>query len=136
MTWEERFSSPERKRDYVRTLFATIAPRYDLITVLLSFGLDRGWKRRLVDLGNPAGKRALDLACGTGDIAFELAARGAIRVVALDITLPMLRFASVKRSAAAPDSVALVAGDMTSLPFADAEFDLVTTGYGDRKSTL
>jgi len=132
VTWEERFSSPERKRDYVRTLFATIAPRYDLITVLLSFGLDRGWKRRLVDLGNPAGKRALDLACGTGDIAFELAARGAIRVVALDITLPMLRFASVKRSAAAPDSVALVAGDMTSLPFADAEFDLVTTGYGLR----
>ena len=70
----------------MRRLFATIADRYDFITVALSFGLDRGWKRRLVDLAMPlGGARALDLATGTGDIAWELADRGA-RVVALDIT--------------------------------------------------
>ena len=67
--------SPGSKRVYVRRLFATIADRYDLITVLLSFGLDRAWKRRLISLAGPlSGKRALDLACGTGDIAFGLSA--------------------------------------------------------------
>ena len=131
MAWEERFSSPERKREYVRRLFSTIAPRYDLITVLLSFGRDRAWKRRLVALENPAGRRALDLACGTGDIAFELARRGASRVVGLDITLSMLRLAAAK-PAADSNRVVFIAGDMMSLPFADETFDLVTTGYGLR----
>ena len=95
--WQDRFSSPERKRQYVRSLFATIADRYDLITVLLSGGLDKRWKRRLVaqDPGSPMDAAALDLACGTGDIAFELAAAGS-RVIGLDITPRMVRLASLK----------------------------------------
>ena len=89
-------ASSSSKARYVRRLFATIADRYDLITVLLSFGLDRGWKRRLVDgAGLLAGVRALDLACGTGDIAFELARRGAT-VTGLDITPRMIEIASIK----------------------------------------
>jgi demethylmenaquinone methyltransferase/2-methoxy-6-polyprenyl-1,4-benzoquinol methylase len=72
------FTSPEQKRRYVRTLFATIADRYDFITVFLSFGRDRAWKRRLVrEAGLRPGARVLDLACGTGDIAFEAARAGA-----------------------------------------------------------
>src|SRR4029078_4844603 len=60
-------ASPEAKAAYVRRLFATIADRYDLITVLLSFGRDRRWKDRLVRLARVVpGTRALDLACGTG----------------------------------------------------------------------
>src|SRR3954454_22795295 len=86
-------ASPEYKRHYVRSLFATIADRYDFITVALSYGQDRRWKRRLVDLARPRnGSRALDLATGTGDIAFALAARGA-RVVGLDVTLRMIELA-------------------------------------------
>jgi demethylmenaquinone methyltransferase/2-methoxy-6-polyprenyl-1,4-benzoquinol methylase len=78
MLLRDRIATPEGKRRYVRTLFATIADRYDLITVLLSYGQDRRWKRRLVDLAAPApGARVLDLATGTGDIAFAFAARGA-----------------------------------------------------------
>ena len=85
--------SPGSKRVYVRRLFATIADRYDLITVLLSFGLDRAWKRRLISLAGPlSGKRALDLACGTGDIAFGLSAEGA-SVTGLDITFRMVEIA-------------------------------------------
>jgi demethylmenaquinone methyltransferase/2-methoxy-6-polyprenyl-1,4-benzoquinol methylase len=74
--------------------------------------------------------QALDLACGTGDIAFELASRGA-RVTALDITPRMLQLAQ-RRAAPAQTRVAFVAGDMSSLPFPDASFDVVTTGYGLR----
>src|SRR5258706_7438860 len=75
MSVHDQIATPEGKRQYVRTLFATIADRYDLITLVLSYGRDRHWKRRLVDLAAPApGGQALDLATGTGDIA--LAGRG------------------------------------------------------------
>src|SRR6476619_4819977 len=96
MSLADRIATPEGKRRYVRTLFATIADRYDFITVALSYGQDRRWKRRLIDRAAPrAGARALDLATGTGDIAFGLAARGA-RVVGLDITLRMIELARAK----------------------------------------
>ena len=135
------FVSPDSKQRYVRRLFATIADRYDLITVLLSFGLDRGWKRRAVDLAHPEPRqRALDLACGTGDLAFALAARGA-EVVGLDVTHRMLHLARLRLPSPEPrsptpesrtPSPGFIQADMMSLPFADATFELVTTGYGLR----
>ena len=131
MKWEGRFSSAARKRDYVRGLFSTIAPRYDLITVLLSFGQDARWKRRLAALQPLTGASVLDLACGTGDIAYAAAVRGAHPVVGLDITPRMLELAS-ERSGRTGAHVAFVAGDMTALPFSDGSFDVVTTGYGLR----
>lgn len=125
------FTTPDTKRTYVRRLFSVIAPRYDVITVLLSFGRDREWKRRLAAMCEPvAGARVLDLACGTGDIAFEMGARGA-RVVGLDITPGMLEIA-MRKAEAARYRVAFVAGDMGALPFPAASFDVVTTGYGLR----
>lgn len=124
---DRALASPDSKAPYVRRLFDTIADRYDLITVLLSFGLDRRWKQRLIRLsGARAGMRALDLACGTGDIAFGLADRGA-RVTGLDITFRMLQLAKDKQRDAT-----FLTGDMTSLPFIEQSFDLVTTGYGIR----
>ena len=135
------FSTPASKRQYVRQLFATIADRYDLITRVLSYGRDRHWKRQLVRLANPeaggeaarsngaralTGTRALDLACGTGDIASAVASRGA-RVVGLDITHRMLQLA-----AARSPGIPLVTADMLALPFGARTFDVVTTGYGLR----
>jgi demethylmenaquinone methyltransferase/2-methoxy-6-polyprenyl-1,4-benzoquinol methylase len=134
MSVRERIATPEGKRRYVRALFATIADRYDLITRLLSYGQDRRWKRRLVSMAAPAGGpvdlTALDLATGTGDIAFALARRGA-RVVGLDLTPRMIVLARGKRSRNEPNPSFLV-GDMLALPFPEGAFDLVTTGYGLR----
>ena len=135
MSVGDRIATPDGKRRYVRTLFATIADRYDFITVALSYGHDRRWKRRLVDLASPGrGTRALDLATGTGDIAFALAARGA-DVVGLDVTLRMIELAVAKRSSS-PERRALpvsfLVGDMLALPFPSASFDIVTAGYGLR----
>ena len=135
MKWQRRFSTPESKRQYVRQLFARIADRYDLITILLSGGLDRRWKARLVRGavdGSAPRLDVLDLACGTGDIALAAARRGA-HVVGLDITPRMLALAQQKHLREAPHAaVRWVAGDMAALPFADATFDVITTGYGLR----
>lgn len=131
MSVSDRIATPEGKRQYVRSLFATIADRYDFITTALSYGQDRGWKRRLVHLAQPArGCAALDLATGTGDIAFALAASGA-RVTGLDITERMIELAKQKAETRGSSCTFLV-GDMTALPFSARSFDVITTGYGLR----
>jgi demethylmenaquinone methyltransferase/2-methoxy-6-polyprenyl-1,4-benzoquinol methylase len=127
----QKISTPEGKRRYVRRLFTTIAGRYDFITVALSYGQDRKWKRRLIALAPGAGgARALDLATGTGDIAFELSTKGA-QVVGLDVTPRMIELARAK-SGSIPLAPRFLVGDMLALPFLPASFDLVTTGYGLR----
>ncbi len=133
------FDTPESKRRYVRRLFATIAHRYDLITRVLSFGRDRHWKAALADLAcqqrvGAVGTsiKALDLACGTGDIAFALASRGA-SVVGLDVVVQMIELASGRRlPVGSGPSPTFVVGDMMRLPVPGATFDVVTTGYGLR----
>jgi len=122
------FDTPDHKRRYVRRLFHTIAPRYDLITVVLSYGQDRRWKRRVIALAKPgSGDAVLDLACGTGDLARLAAAEGAA-VVGLDLTWRMVELARAKPPTPA-GRVAWLVGDMTLLPFADRTFVLITTGY-------
>jgi ubiquinone/menaquinone biosynthesis methyltransferase len=123
-------STPEGKQQYVRRLFATIADRYDFITRFLSYGQDRRWKRRLIQLASlQPSDRVLDLACGTGDIVFE-AAPHVQRAVGLDVTFRMLQLAR-QRTRTARD-VPFITGDMIALPFRDGTFSVVTTGYGLR----
>jgi len=131
---DQRIATPDGKRRYVRTLFAAIADRYDFITIVLSYGLDRAWKARLVALAAPArGLRALDLATGTGDIAFAMRSRGA-DVVGLDVTARMIELAAAKASGMTMPATPplFLIGDMVALPFRPASFDVVTTGYGLR----
>lgn len=132
MSLDAAFESPAAKSRYVRTLFATIADRYDLITRVLSYGMDGRWKARLVARAAVVpGERALDLASGTGDLAFALAARGA-RVVGLDVTHRMLQLAAGKARAAGATGVTWTVGDMAALPCPSSAFTLVTTSYGLR----
>lgn len=132
MSLRQALDTPAGKAAYTRRLFSTIADRYDLITVLLSGGLDRRWKARLVGLAGPLpGRAVLDLATGTGDLALSCARRGA-SVTGLDITPRMIQLALARGHAGGPSLPTFLVGDMMALPFPDASFDLVTTGYGLR----
>lgn len=115
----------------VRDLFCAIARRYDLINDLQSLGLHRRWKRRLARLTQLGpGQPALDVCCGTGDVALALARRGA-RVTGLDFSSEMLAVAR-RRAQARNLAVDFVPGDALALPFPDATFDAVTISYGLR----
>jgi demethylmenaquinone methyltransferase / 2-methoxy-6-polyprenyl-1,4-benzoquinol methylase len=117
----------------VNSLFDAIAPRYDLINDLQSFGLHRHWKRRLVREANGRpGERALDLCCGTGDVAFALARRG-LDTVGLDFSAPMLAVANQRLADRFPDAhLKFLQGDAQQIPFPDNSFDIVTISYGLR----
>ncbi|HTJ00456.1 MAG TPA: bifunctional demethylmenaquinone methyltransferase/2-methoxy-6-polyprenyl-1,4-benzoquinol methylase UbiE [Dongiaceae bacterium] len=123
----------EERAARVSDLFASIATRYDLLNDFMSFGLHRRWKRRVIALAAPApGMRALDLCCGTGDLAFALAARGA-EVTGLDFSEAMLAVAAQRNEKTdAAHRPKFLRGDALALPFPDASFDLVTIGYGLR----
>ena len=119
----------------VQEMFSCIAPRYDLLNHLLSLWLDRCWRRRtartLAARLAPAGSRALDLCCGTGDLALELARVSAGTVVGGDFAHPMLVRAREK-AARQGLPLSLVEADALRLPFCDESFDVVAAAFGFR----
>jgi demethylmenaquinone methyltransferase/2-methoxy-6-polyprenyl-1,4-benzoquinol methylase len=120
-------------------LFDRIARRYDLINDVQSAGLHRLWKRRVVqEAGISNGKTALDVCCGTGDLAFSMARKGA-QVTGLDFSRQMLNvarqrgaFVNRDRSEHSFSTPTFVEGDAMQLPFEDASFDVLTMAYGLR----
>ena len=122
--------SPVEKREarLMRAMFGAIAPRYDFITRVFSYGMDQRWKRLAVRRAPlPKGAVVLDLACGTGDFSqIVSAAFPGSRVIAVDLTPSMLSFARQR------SRVEVVCGDAMALPFADGAFDCVFIGYGLR----
>jgi len=120
----------EQRGEKVHDLFEQVAPRYDLINDLQSFRLHRAWKRRLVRMADvKRGERALDVCCGTGDLAFALAQAGA-EVRAIDFSEAMLHVA--RQRGKVTSNPQFQRGDAQQLDFPDNTFDVVTVGYGLR----
>ena len=117
-------------------MFDAIAGRYDLLNHLLSAGIDRRWRRRAIrSLELTGGECVLDLCTGTGDLAIAAvrATPPAARVVGVDFSGAMLRVGDSKlRKARLDDRIAMVQGDATRIPLADASVDAVTIGFGIR----
>jgi demethylmenaquinone methyltransferase/2-methoxy-6-polyprenyl-1,4-benzoquinol methylase len=123
-TMPETLPEGEEKVEAVRSMFDAIAPRYDLVNRIMTFRMDVGWRRRTVEsLALPSGSSVLDLACGTGDLCRELAARH-LRPIGVDLSFGML--------AAARTEAPLVHGDALRLPFPDGSVDGVTCGFALR----
>ena len=132
-----RYYQPgEARASRVEALFNAIASRYDLINDLQSFGLHRYWKRRMIRRAQlQPHELALDVCCGTGDIAFGLRQNQG-RVLAIDFSAPMLAAASrrARHLTAVPDQPPplFARGDALRLPVRDASASVVTIAYGLR----
>jgi demethylmenaquinone methyltransferase/2-methoxy-6-polyprenyl-1,4-benzoquinol methylase len=126
----ETLAADRGKAVRIRHMFATIVPHYDIVNTLMTLGLDRRWRRMTVALAEPAAAVALDIATGTGELAFELERAGARAVVGVDFCYEMVAAALQKyRAAGRGKGVVFTAGDAMALPFADATFDCVVNGF-------
>lgn len=113
-----------RKAEAVRAMFDSIAPRYDLVNRIMTFGMDVGWRKRTVaSLGLPKESLVLDIACGTGDLC-RILESDSYRPVGIDISEGMLREARTD----AP----LILADGLALPIADGCIDGITCGFALR----
>ncbi|MBJ7347050.1 MAG: bifunctional demethylmenaquinone methyltransferase/2-methoxy-6-polyprenyl-1,4-benzoquinol methylase UbiE [Thermoleophilaceae bacterium] len=122
----------------VRAMFDRIAKRYDLMNTVMTAGLHERWRRRAADLAELSpGDSVLDLATGTGDLAFELAGRVGPRgqVIGADFSPEMLAIARKKAPGKASDKMAAIdfqIGNALDLQFDDDTFDALTVGFGVR----
>lgn len=128
-------SYDEERAPKVERMFSRLAPRYDLVNDVMSFGLHRLWKRQAVRLavaGKKPGSRVLDLCCGTGDMIFLAEELGdGLRVFGADFTLRMLAV-GCQRAQGRALAFRTAQADALRLPFQDGAFDAVTVGYGLR----
>jgi demethylmenaquinone methyltransferase/2-methoxy-6-polyprenyl-1,4-benzoquinol methylase len=133
---EAHLADPSIRQQFVTPMFDAIAPRYDRFTRVFSFGMDRGWKNELLAEATrvaPSDATVLDLACGTGDLALDIARRlPSARVTGLDASAAMIDLAEERRVTAQAERVAFTVGDMSALNVPDASVDLITAGYGFR----
>lgn len=123
------------KTQQVRQMFDNIAPRYDLMNMLMTMGIFKLWRRRLVKtVGKVSHNDILDIATGTGDLALLMAEEfPGVNITGLDLSEQMIKEGkekALKRGLA--DRIDLVLGDSLNLPFADGSFDCVTVAYGVR----
>ena len=120
---------------HVRSMFDRIVPRYDLMNHVMTFGMDIRWRgivaRQAATIDGRASRDVLDVATGTGDLAFAIRKAGVDRVTGLDFSAEMIASATAKGRERGAD-VSFVVGDAMALPFADASFDACTVSFGLR----
>ena len=131
----DQLVSPDEKTERVGAVFSSVARRYDVMNDLMSGGMHRLWKERFVARIKPRpGERILDMAGGTGDIAFRLAARGALVTVS-DINVDMLAVGQDRAATKKVEGLTWKQENAEKLSFADASFDAYTIAFGIRNVT-
>jgi demethylmenaquinone methyltransferase/2-methoxy-6-polyprenyl-1,4-benzoquinol methylase len=131
----DQLVSPDEKTRRVGQVFSSVARRYDVMNDLMSGGLHRRWKDRFVARVKPrAGEHLLDMAGGTGDVAFRLARRGA-HVTVADINAEMLAVGMDRAKGRAIPGLAWKQENAESLSFPDCSFDAYTIAFGIRNVT-
>lgn len=124
-----------RELPFVREMFDSIAPRYDLLNRVLSLRQDVAWRKKMVStMTIPETGRALDVACGTGDVALEIVRQKGprVKVTGIDFSPGMLDLAQKKINRGKDETISLLAGNALRLPFRNDTFDAVTIAFGIR----
>lgn len=122
------------KKVQVTEMFDTISGNYDGLNRVISFGIDRKWRNRVVTiLKEKHPQTILDIATGTGDLAIKMVETGALKIVGLDISRGMLDVGihKIKRKKLA-EKIEMIVGDSENLPFSDNSFDAITVAFGVR----
>lgn len=126
--------SQASKREQISEMFDNISPKYDLLNHVLSMGIDRGWRKKVIKLvvkGNPS--EVLDVATGTADLAIAAAKAGIPSITGIDISEGMLKHGREKvAKAGLADQIVLRYGDSENLDFPDNSFDGATVAFGVR----
>jgi len=124
------------KGERIRSMFGSIAPRYDMLNRLLSLGIDRRWRRFAVGLIGVSGQgRVLDVATGTGDVALEIAAQTppAVSIVGVDFCQEMVDLGRVKvEQSRFAERITLQVAPCEEIPYEDRTFDAATISFGIR----
>lgn len=133
------YSSTENKGEQVEKMFDSIAPAYDFMNTAMTFGLHKWWRNRALKaafIGGFNPEAALDVATGTGDVAFRLASLYPdLKITGIDLSEGMLNIARDKQKKfinKGEQKINFVKGDSMNLPFPDNSFDLITVAYGVR----
>ncbi|WP_068472581.1 bifunctional demethylmenaquinone methyltransferase/2-methoxy-6-polyprenyl-1,4-benzoquinol methylase UbiE [Saccharicrinis aurantiacus] len=127
-------TSEEGKKKQIESMFDNIAPKYDFLNHLLSFGIDKIWRRRAIGLlKNIPSPVLLDIATGTGDLAIAAMKLKPSKIVGLDLSAEMLKVGQEKiEKLNLTDTISLVHGDSENLPLSDNQFDAATVAFGVR----
>jgi len=123
----------EDKKKFVQQMFDDISPRYDLLNHFLSLGTDIYWRRKFIrKLNIKDNTKVLDVACGTGDVCFEILKHHDVSVTGLDISQNMVNLANEKARKRNQERVAFIHGDGENLPLDSSSVDYLTISYGFR----
>lgn len=122
------------KKAQVSEMFNNIAPKYDFLNHLLSMGIDKIWRRKVINLIKPLKPKViLDVATGTGDLALALTKVKPEKIIGIDISSGMLEKAKIKTADKhLSDIIEYIEGDAENLPFEDNYFDVITVAFGVR----
>lgn len=124
-----------KNKEKISKMFNDIASDYDATGHFLSFGIDRLWRRRIkkvITKNQSSPIQILDLASGTGDLAFELSSISESTIIGIDISEKMLEMAKIKQAKNRIQNIQFIHGDALNVPFPDNTFDVVTIAFGIR----
>ena len=122
-----------KKKQFVQKMFDDISPNYDLLNHLLSFGIDIYWRKKFINLLNIRNhSKILDVACGTGDICFEIEKKYDVAIIGIDISKKMVELANKKATKKNQLKINFIQGDGENLPIESNSIDYLTISFGFR----